>query len=88
MKKILSLLCIFLIGCAHNKPVTKIVIQEVKIPIYMPCKALIPPGPLFNFPNLSVEQDIYEKNKILLADRKLHLAYEIELLASLNSCVN
>jgi hypothetical protein len=88
MKNIMILISFsFLVGCAHNEPVSNIVIQKVEVPIEVPCKAAIPNEPLFNFPQLTIDQDIYEKSKALLADRKLHLAYEIELLATLTACV-
>lgn len=88
MKNLIGLvISFFIVGCAHNEPISNVIIQKVEVPIEVPCKASIPTEPLFNFPSLTIDQDIYEKSKVLLADRKLHLAYEIELLAALTACV-
>lgn len=79
---------LLLVGCATDTPPgINTVIQKVEIPIAVPCKAEVPPKPDFNFDKLSIDQDIFEKSKAALADRKLHIGYEIELLAALNSCI-
>ena len=84
---ILILSIILLSGCATTEPVINTVIQKVEIPIAVPCKAVIPVKPDFNFDKLKADQDVFEKTKALLADRKLHIGYEGELLTTLNSCV-
>jgi hypothetical protein len=76
-----------LFGCATTDPTIKTVIQRVEIPISVPCRAKVPEAPDLNFKRLTTDQSIYEKTKALLADRKLHLGYEAELLAALNSCI-
>ena len=73
-------------ACAWDKPLIQTVVQKVEIPISVPCKAEIPPVPLFNFGSLTIDQDIYDKNKALLADRELYVGYTAELLAALKSC--
>ena len=78
---------LFLVGCATDGPVIQTVIQKVEIPIAVPCKAIIPTKPEFSFDKLSEDQDVFDKTKSLLADRKLHLGYENELSAALDSCV-
>ena len=78
---------ILLSGCATTEPVINTVIQRVEVPIATPCKALVPVKPDFNFDKLTVEQTVFDKTKALLADRKLHMGYEGELLTALNSCV-
>jgi hypothetical protein len=79
---------VFLAGCETTKPPgINTVIQRVEVPIAVPCKAEIPVKPSFNFDKLTVEQDVFDKSKTVLADRKLHIGYEIELLAALNSCI-
>jgi len=79
---------LFLAGCETTKPPgINTVIQRVEIPIAVPCKAVIPVRPAFNFDKLTVEQDVFDKSKAVLADRKLHIGYETELLAALNSCI-
>lgn len=77
---------LLLAGCGTTKPVVDVVIQRVEIPIEVPCKVDIPDKPSFNFDNLKDEDTLFDKTKSLLADRKLHLAYEEELLAALKAC--
>jgi hypothetical protein len=77
---------IILSACATDKPVIQTVIQRVEIPISVPCKADIPATPTFNFDTITVDKDIFEKSKALLADRQLQKAYSGELLAALKSC--
>lgn len=84
---ILSLV-VMLSACASGPaPVLAPLIQKVEIPIPVPCKVDVPKKPDFNFNNLTQEQDIFEKTRAILADIRLHFAYETELLAALNSCV-
>jgi hypothetical protein len=80
-------LILLLAGCATTTPGINTVIQKVEIPIAVPCKVEIPTKPVFNFGTLTIEHDIFDKTKSALADIRLHIAYEIELLAALNSCV-
>lgn len=76
-----------LTACATTDPIINTVTQTVEVPIAVPCKATVPSTPDYNFPKLKQSQDIFDKSKVLLADRKLHLGYETELLAALNSCL-
>ena len=87
--KLLTLIAILaLAGCATDTPPgINTVIQKVEVPIAVPCKAEIPVKPDFNFDRLTIEQDIFDKTKAVLADRKLHLGYELELLTALKSCL-
>lgn len=78
---------ILLSGCATTEPVINTVIQRVEVPIAVPCKAVVPLKPDFNFDKLTIDQDVFDKTKAVLADRKLHLGYEGELLAALTSCI-
>lgn len=87
--KLIALIAtLFIAGCATDTPPgINTVIQKVEIPIAVPCKAEVPVKPDFNFDKLTVDQDIFDKSKAALADRKLHIGYETELLAALNSCI-
>lgn len=87
--KLMLLLPLLLLGgCAtQSPPGIQTVIQRVEVPIAVPCKARIPDVPEFNFDQLTVEQSIHDKTKAVLADRYLHLGYQRELLAALNSCI-
>lgn len=85
-KLFLFLATISLVGCATTAPVINAVPQKVEIPISVACSTSVPIKPDFNFDKLTVDQDIYVKNRALLADRKLWQGYSTELLAALNSC--
>jgi PBP1b-binding outer membrane lipoprotein LpoB len=84
--KLILLAALFISGCATDAPVINTVVRRVEVPIAVPCKAEVPAPPIFNFDKLDPNQDIFEKTRALLVDRRLHMAYETELLASLNSC--
>lgn len=87
MSKISILTVVLLLSaCATDKPVIQTEIQKVEVPISIPCNVDIPVPPQFNFDKLTIDQDIYDKSKSLLADRSLHIGYENELLAALTSC--
>jgi len=83
----LILMVSLLSACATPAPGIKVVIQKVEVPVVMPCKAVIPDLPRYNFDSLTVDDDIFIKNKALLADRLLHLGYENELSVALISCI-
>lgn len=88
--KLLILLSVLTLdGCATMtpEPVIKTVIQRVEVPVAVPCKATVPAAPDLNFSKALQSQSIFDKTKSLLADRKLQLGYEVELLAALNSCI-
>lgn len=85
--KVILGLAVLLSACATTEPAVEVRIQRVEVPIAVPCKAAIPAVPEFGFGKVSPDADIFEKTKSLLSDRKLHLGYETELLAALNSCV-
>ena len=80
-------LVVLLSACATTDPVINTVIQKVEVPIAVPCKVELPVKPTLNFDKLTTEQDIFDKTKAALADRKLQLGYETELLAALTSCI-
>lgn len=87
MQNSILFMLLILAGCATTEPTVEAHAQRVEVPIVVPCRAAIPPAPDFKFDKIDPKIDIFEKTKILLADRKLHLGYEAELLAALNSCV-
>ena len=85
--KVLLGVVVLLSACATTEPAVEVRIQRVEVPIAVPCKATVPVVPDFGFDKINPDVDIFEKTKTLLSDRKLHLGYETELLAALNSCV-
>jgi len=88
LKSSLLISALMLTGCATTTPPgIKTEIQRVEVPVPVPCKAVVPIKPDFNFDKLTVDKDIFEKSQALLADRLLSKGYETELLAALNSCI-
>ncbi len=86
-KLIIIIAALAISGCATTSPPgINTVIQKVEVPIAVPCKVEMPKKPEFNFDKLSQDQDVFDKTKALLADRKLHIGYELELSTALNSC--
>ena len=73
--------------CPKPQPGIEVQIQKVEVPVAVPCKAVIPTAPKDNFDKLTTQNDLFTKDQALLADRLLHLGYETELLAALNSCI-
>lgn len=90
-KLVILFAALFISGCAHmEKKECPICVpgepKTVYVPVPIPCKTETPVKPDYNFPKVQPELDIYEKTKILIADIKLHLAYEEELEAAFKSC--
>jgi len=77
---------LLLSACAHDQPAINTVIQKVEVPVPVPCTAEEPVKPDFNFDKLDPGANIFDKSKALLADRKLFMAYQDELLVALKSC--
>lgn len=88
MKYILTITFIAaLTGCATPLPVISVRTQIVDVPVPVVCNAVVPSMPLYNFDSMKTSDDVFDKTKALLADRKLSLGYQTELLAALLSCV-
>ena len=86
--KLVSLAFIAILsGCATTEPVINTIIQKEEIPVAVACKVDIPIKPILNFDKVTADQDIFDKTKALLADRKLSQGYEGLLLAALITCV-
>jgi hypothetical protein len=84
MKILISILMLCLIGCATK---TKIVVQEVKVPVIMPCVITLPDAP-----KLFSDTELLKLNNMqfidaLYVDRLRSQAYIGELLATLNGCI-
>ncbi len=86
MKLLLTLPLLLLAAC-ETAPTISTVTQRVEVPVAVACKATVPTAPELNFPKLQPGQDIYDKTRALLADRKLSEGYETELRTALQSCL-
>jgi len=82
--KPIYLAALLLAGC--NTAPTKVEVQEVKVPIAIPCKTEVPQAPQYCFNGITANNTIFEKTRCLLSDRELSLGYQTELLAALLSC--
>lgn len=69
-----------------NEPTIEIKTVTVEVPIPVACKSPLPKPPVYCFKELRESNDIFIKTRCLLSDRKKSLAYEIELVATVNSC--
>jgi hypothetical protein len=79
--KYILVLVLLLTACA-----TTSVPKNVEIPIVLPCDVKLPDVPDYKFGTIRPNDSIYLKAKILLRDRKLSLAYELELAAVVATC--
>ncbi len=84
MKKLVLILSILLAACSTNPSNTKPV--EVLVPVQVPCKITPPNKPDFAVDNLGIGEDIFDKVKALLAERKQRQGYELELEVAIKSC--
>lgn len=75
---------LFLSACSTNPSSTKPV--EVLVPVQVPCKITSPNKPSFAVDNLGIGEDIFEKVKALLAERKQRQGYELELEEAIKAC--
>lgn len=71
-----------LAGCATPPPV-----QQVKVPVYVPCVSAAPVRPLFAASSLASDASDGEKVLAIARDLPLHLKYEGELEALLFGCL-
>lgn len=71
-----------LAACAAPGPV----VQEVKIPVPVPCK--IPPieRPAFSVDTLPIGAGIWDQMRALRAERWQRIGYEVELEAAVQAC--
>lgn len=74
---LLSVLVMFVAGCA-TKPVTQTVL--------VPCGQQVGPQPAYPFSTVVPTATVHTKVKVLLAERKLRQARELELTAALTAC--
>jgi hypothetical protein len=71
-----------LAGCASTAPR----VQEVLVPVSVPCKAAIPDRPALSVDLLPIGAGIWEQMKALRAERNQRQGYEKELEAAIQSC--
>jgi hypothetical protein len=69
-------------GCAGMAPK----VQEVKVPVPVPCKVEAPLRPVLAVDGLPVGAGIWEQMKALRAERKQRQGYEAELEAAVRAC--
>jgi uncharacterized lipoprotein YmbA len=71
-----------LTGCATTAPM----VQEVLVPVSVPCRVEPPVQPAFAVDSLPVGSGIWEQMKALRAERLQRQGYEAELEAAIQSC--
>ncbi len=87
-KLLLITMAVIISACTTvpHEPTIQIKTIEVKVPVPVACKTPTPRPPVYCFKDLKESDNIFVKAKCLLSDRKKSIAYDIELLAALNSC--
>lgn len=83
MRTICAVLTAMLVAGCETTPKVP---EEVLIPIAVPCKVETPAEPDYQFYKLTPEDTIWTKVQVLLSDRQLALAYQMELRAALAAC--
>lgn len=79
---LLMIISFSLAGCSGMAPK----VQEVKVPVPVPCKVEAPMRPTFAVDDLPVGSGIWEQMKALRAERQQRQGYEAELEAAVKSC--
>lgn len=78
MKALALVPALFLAACAHNEPVI------VKVPVPVPCITERIEEPIY--PVAADDAGIFERVKVLLAERELRMGYEARLKAAVAAC--
>ncbi len=79
---IAAVMALVLPSCVSTAPR----VQEVLVPIPIPCKVAIPNRPAFAVEQLPIGLGIWEQMKALRAERNQRQGYETELEAAVKSC--
>ena len=88
MKRLIILAVLALAACAPKPPVERIVVQEVKIPVPVPCDPQIGPEPLYadNPEALAAAPDILEAVRLRAIGRFERIARDLVKTAALDGC--
>lgn len=85
MKKLLVIAAIIILsGCAMT-PAAPIV-QEVRVPVSVPCKIIPPEAPAFAVDGLPIGSILYDQMIALRAERLQRIGFESELIAAIKAC--
>ena len=88
MKRLILFVCcaVVLAGCSavHAPPVVP---MEIKIPVMVPCHAVVPVAPVWAVDALVDKGDVWANTLALMATHEQQLGYEAQLLAALRGCV-
>lgn len=88
MRRFFPLKVLLLAGCASPEVVTEYVtvVQEVKVPVAMPCNVEMPAPVERNTDMLRASDSAFDKVKALLIDRERDMANDAQLRALLAAC--
>ena len=73
-----------LTGCAAIPSAP--VVQEVSVPVSVPCRIVAPEAPAFAVDGLPLGSIVYDQMKALRAERLQRMGYETKLLAAIQTC--
>lgn len=79
---LVPLVLLALVGCETTPKVP----DKVLVPYAIPCQVSTPAVPSYMFGTLTADNTIWDKVKVLLSDRQLSIAYELELEVALAAC--
>lgn len=80
-------LCLMLAACATPKPPEPIVrVQEVRVPVRVPCKPPVPPVPSYADEAVSLDAGIFDLVRALLVSREQRKAEVAELRGAIAKC--
>ncbi len=82
----LFVLSMVLSGCATRPPETILETVEVRVPVPVPCIAVVPTKPAFAVDHLPLGAGIDVQMRALRAERQQRIGYERELETSLKNC--
>ena len=84
MKRLFSVLTVILSGCAMTPSAP--VVQEVSVPVSVPCRIVAPEVPVFAVDGLPIGSIVYDQMKALRAERLQRIGFESELMAAIQAC--
>jgi hypothetical protein len=86
---ILAVALLLIAGCTTTAPLPPApVVQEVNIPVVVPCKIDVPSPLRYSVDSLPIGADIWTQMKALRAERQERITYEIQLEAAAKACAD
>lgn len=78
--------CLSLAACATKPPERIVRVQEVKVPVRVPCRPPVPPVPAYADEAVSLDAGIFDLVRALLVAREQRKAETAELRGAIAKC--